>query len=262
MPLGGRLAGKVCLISGSTGIGGATARLAVREGASVFVVSLDEPSCRELSSDLSPHCGFLLADLTVPDSAARAVAQCLGRFERLDAFFHVAGISGRRYGDGPLHECTDEGWRWTIDNNLGTLFLLTRAVLRHFLAQPEERRGAIVLMSSVLAFSPEPRRFATHSYAAAKGAAISLAASLAAYYAPHKIRVNAIAPGLVRTPMSRRAQEDPDVLAYMKVKQPLLEDLLDAEEIARAAVFLMSEEARAITGQTLAVDGGWSVSGT
>jgi NAD(P)-dependent dehydrogenase (short-subunit alcohol dehydrogenase family) len=84
--------------------------------------------------------------------------------------------------------------------------------------------------------------------------------AMAAYYAPHRIRVNAIAPGLVHTPMSRRAQDDPEILAAIRHKQPLAEDLIPVDDIARASVFLMSDEARMITGDTLTVDAGWSVS--
>jgi NAD(P)-dependent dehydrogenase (short-subunit alcohol dehydrogenase family) len=115
-------------------------------------------------------------------------------------------------------------------------------------------------MASVTAYSPEPRHFATHAYAASKGAAIALTHAMASYYAPQIIRVNALAPGLVRTPMSRRAQDDPAIVSYMKSKQPLAGDLVEPEDVARAAVFLLSNESRTITGQVLAVDAGWSVS--
>ena len=112
-------------------------------------------------------------------------------------------------------------------------------------------RGAIVNMASVLALSPEAGHFATHAYAASKGAIISLTRTMAAYYAPHKIRVNAVAPGLVRTPMSARAQKDPVILELMKTKQPLCEDLIEAEDVARAALFLLSDQSRFITGEIL-----------
>ncbi len=84
--------------------------------------------------------------------------------------------------------------------------------------------------------------------------------SIAAYYAPLKIRVNVIAPSLIRTPMSRRAQDNEAILDLMKTKQPLAEDLIDAEDVARAALFLLSDESRMITGDVLTVDAGWSVS--
>jgi NAD(P)-dependent dehydrogenase (short-subunit alcohol dehydrogenase family) len=109
----------------------------------------------------------------------------------------------------------------------------------------------------VLAFSPEPKFFATHAYAASKSAIIGLTGAMAAYYAPSKIRVNAIAPGLTRTPMSARAQQDRALLEFIKTKQPLIEDLVEADDVARAAVFLLSDDAGAITGEVLSVDAGW-----
>lgn len=122
-------------------------------------------------------------------------------------------------------------------------------------------RGTILNMASVLGFAPQAQSFATHAYAASKGAILGMSRSMAAYYAPHKIRVNVIAPALVRTPMSRRAQSDPEILDLMKTKQPLAEDLIEAEDVARAALFLLSDESRMITGDTLTVDAGWCVSG-
>jgi NAD(P)-dependent dehydrogenase (short-subunit alcohol dehydrogenase family) len=102
--------------------------------------------------------------------------------------------------------------------------------------------------------------FTTHAYAASKGALLALTKSMAAYYAPHGIRVNAIAPGLVRTPMSARAQQDDTILSFIEQKQPLSEGMLDAADIAAAALFLLGQDSRHITGQVIAVDGGWEVS--
>lgn len=260
-----RLDQKTILITGATGIAAATALLASREGARVFLASLVEEDCARLADQLRAEggaCDWRAADLTVAAQAEAAVEQCAGRFLRIDGLFNVAGISGRKFGDGPLDRCTEEGWDTTMAANARSLFLVTRAVLRHMMERPpggDACRGSILHMSSVTAFSPETKHFATHAYAASKGAAIALTRTMAAYYAPHRIRVNALAPGLVRTPMSRRAQADREISAYMKIKQPLAGDLIEPEEIARAAVFLLSDESRMITGQVLAVDAGWSV---
>jgi NAD(P)-dependent dehydrogenase (short-subunit alcohol dehydrogenase family) len=116
-------------------------------------------------------------------------------------------------------------------------------------------------MSSVLACSPQAQYFATHAYAASKGAIISMSRAMAAYYAPHKIRVNVIAPALVRTPMSERAQSDDEVMEFISHKQPLSGGMLDAGDVAAAALFLLGEQSRHITGQVVTVDGGWTVSG-
>src|SRR5689334_18422510 len=127
---------RVYLITGATGIGAATARLAVREGAAVFVVSLQEEDCRALAEQIQGEggvCAYYAADLTIAGQVTEAVQQCVAQFGRIDALFNVAGISGRRFGDGPLHECTEEGWDRTLDTNLKSLFLMSREVLKQML---------------------------------------------------------------------------------------------------------------------------------
>jgi len=248
----------VLLITGSTGIAEATALKAAQQGDSIFVISRDESHCLDLCARL-PESGYYAGDLREESVVAEALTACLNRFGGVDAAFNVAGISGRRQGDGPLHECTAEGWDVTLDSNVRSMFLVCRGVLRHWL--DTGRPGTILNMSSVLAFSPEAQHFATHAYAASKGAIISMSLAMAAYYARHKIRVNVIAPGLVRTPMSARAQSDEDVLKFVAHKQPLSGGMLDAGDVAETALFLLGEQARHITGQVVSVDGGWAVSG-
>lgn len=225
------------LITGTTGIAEATAVLAREAGHSAFLA------------------GLPAYDFTHADAAESALRDAIAEMGNVEALFNVAGASGRRLGDGPLHDCTDEGWRFTLDANLTTVFHMSRTVIRYWLAN--KRPGVIVNMASVLANHPESTHFATHAYAAAKGAVIALTKSMASYYAAHNIRVNAIAPGLVRTPMSARAQGDSGILALMRCKQPLAKDLLPAEDIAHAALFLLSPNSRYITGEVLSVDAGW-----
>lgn len=257
--------GKVLLLTGSTGIAEATATLAGAAGARIFVVSRTPANCRKLAEDLEANSvatGWYPADLSQASAAVAAVRAALAKFGRLDAVFNVAGISGRSRGDGPAHEVTEEGWDATLDANAKSAFLVCREALKAMLAQqPGEHglRGTILNMSSVLATSPEPVRFATHAYAASKGAINAMSLAMAATYAPHGIRINVIAPGLVRTPMSRRAQENPEIIEAMKTKQPLAGDLIPPERVAKAALFLLGDESAAITGQVLAVDAGWSV---
>ena len=124
--MSGRLQNRVCLITGSTGIGAATARLAASEGATVFVVSRDEESCRALAGDR------LRLPCRRPDAIRRsleAVESCLARRDRIDALFNVAGVSGRKFGDGPVHECSEEGWEITMETNVKSVFLMCRAVV-------------------------------------------------------------------------------------------------------------------------------------
>lgn len=260
-----RLADKVCLITGSTGIAAATAELAAREGALLFICSRTAEHGEALVArlqDLS-QCLYVPADLKDANQARRAVRRCVRRFKRIDVVFNVAGISGRSLGDGPVHECTDQGWDQTLATNLKSLFLVCREAIGQMLKQPigpEGLRGTILNMTSVLGFSPSPRHFGTHAYAASKAAIIGLTKAMAAYYAPWKIRVNGIAPALVRTPMSARAQESPGILEFMQSKQPLAKGFMEPGEIAQAALFLMSSESRWITGDILTVDAGWCVS--
>ena len=260
-----RLRDRVILITGSTGIAAAAAVQCAREGAGVFVISRSADHALALAEDVSTagaQAGWAAADLTREDEADAAVAAAARRFGRIDGVFSVAGGSGRRFGDGPVHEMTMEGWDRTLELNLRSQALVARAATRVMRGQPPTNigsRGSIVLVSSVLASSPVPELFATHAYAAAKGAIVSLATTMAAAYAGNGIRVNTIAPGLTTTPMSARAATDPTASAFVRRKQPLVEGFLTPEDIAGAAVFLLSDEARAITGQCLAVDGGWSV---
>jgi len=152
----------------------------------------------------------------------------------------------------------------TMNTNARSMLFVCGGVIRQMLQQSVQTnglRGVILNMASVLACSPSSQYFATHAYAASKGAIIALTKSMAAYYAPMKIRVNAIAPGLVRTPMSQRAQGDAKILEYMQSKQPLIEGLIAAEDVAHAALFLLSDNANMITGDVLQIDAGWCVSG-
>ena len=254
--------GKVLIITGSVGIPAAFAHLAAGAGARLVVATGDELSGWELAERTGAE--VWAGDLTRAESAESVVAQCLSKFGRVDALFNAAGMSGRRFGDGPAHECTDEGWDATLAQNLGIMFRMCRAAIGRMLEQEAGEdgiRGAILNMGSVLAEAPEPRHFATHAYAAAKGAVVSMTRSMAAYYAPHKIRINAVAPGLVRTPASERAASDTELVEFIRKKQPLTGGMVDAGDVARAALFLLSEEARSITGEVLAVDAGWRVTG-
>ncbi|MBD0299055.1 MAG: SDR family oxidoreductase, partial [Nitrososphaera sp.] len=167
--------------------------------------------------------------------------------------------SGRKFGDGPLHQITLEGWQYTLQLNLTSLMLSNRAAVQAFLEQ--QQPGVIVNMSSVLGFSPSPRYFATHAYAAAKAAIIGFSKSIAAHYASQNIRVNVIAPALIETPMSQRAAGDDAILQFIKTKQPLDGGRIGIpEDVDGAAVFLLSDQSKFITGQVLSVDGGWTVS--
>jgi len=247
----------IVIIGGTSGIGRSAARAFHQAGARMILVGLDKSGCDETATELS-NVIVQDADACDPDTAVKAIAAAVKQHGRLDGLYHVAGGSGRKFGDGPLHELSDEGWRRTLELNLSSVFHSNRAAVRQFLAQG--RGGAIVNLASVLAFSPSPAHFATHAYAAAKSGIIGLSKSTAAHYAPHNIRVNVIASGLVDTPMAQRAAKDPAIQRFIQTKQPLDGGRIGTpSDLDAAAVFLLSDAARFCTGQVLAIDGGWSV---
>jgi NAD(P)-dependent dehydrogenase (short-subunit alcohol dehydrogenase family) len=261
------LSDKVILLAGATGMAAAAAEAFVAAGARVFITARTEATCDDLAQHLDARAGrpvaaWHTADLQDEAAVVTVVAAAVERFGRLDGCFHTAGGSGRKFGDGPLHEVSLDAWDATFRLNLTTEFLVTREVLKALLRNDAGPggRGSIVLTSSILGFHPAPADFATHAYAAAKSAVAGLVATTAAYYAPAGIRINAIAPSLVDTPMSARAKGNEAIDAYATARQPLTGPFLDATDVAGMATLLLSDQGRAITGQVMKIDGGWSVS--
>jgi NAD(P)-dependent dehydrogenase (short-subunit alcohol dehydrogenase family) len=255
----GPLENKVVVVIGGTsgmGLSGAAACLAA--GARVLVTGRTPEHLAQAASVLGRESTVSQSDATDPSSASLAVQTAVQRFGRLDGLYHVAGGSGRSWGDGPLDQIPDDGWDATLRLNLTPLFYSNRAAVRQFLAQGGG--GAILNMSSVLAHWPSPQYFATHAYATAKAAIIGLTRSAAAYYAPRNIRFNALAPALVETPMSQRAAGDDEIMRFIAAKQPLDGGRIgQAGDLDAAVVYFLSDQSRFVTGQVLAIDGGWSV---
>ena len=266
----GRLVGKHCLIvGGTTGIGLASSRRFVEEGARVLatgrtVEETDEARRILNADDLFQAIPFEIAGAGIDEFTFLEVfAQALDFLgDRLDVLLHVAGISGRKFGDGALDECSSEGWDKVLSVNAKGVFLSNRAAVRIMKTQEIDRdglRGAIVNVGSVLDRSPSPEFFGTIAYAAGKGAIRALTKSAAAKYASHRIRFNLIEPGLVDTPMASRAIQDPGIRTYLESKQPLASGPIAAEDVAEAALFLCEPRSRFVTGLELTVDGGWSM---
>jgi NAD(P)-dependent dehydrogenase (short-subunit alcohol dehydrogenase family) len=247
---------EVLLITGSSGIAAATARMWAADNP-VFIVGINKEECRSLAADCR-EAGLAVADVRDESAIRDAVAACLKRFGKIDALFNVVGISARSQGDGPLHECKSAAWDLVMDVNAKGAFLLCREVLGVWTKNAQS--GAILNCGSVLARHPQREHFATVGYAASKGAIEAMSMAAAAYYAPSGIRINVIAPGLVRTPMSARAQANPAIAEFMIHKQPITKDLLSAEDVAKTACFLLRRDSSPITGQIITVDGGWTVS--
>jgi NAD(P)-dependent dehydrogenase (short-subunit alcohol dehydrogenase family) len=249
----------IVVVGGTTGLGLSAAKACAAAGARVVVVGRNPDSAKAAGKDLGLSGHAIVGDASDAQTATRGIDACVKEFGRFDALYHVAGGSGRKMGDGPLHEITDDGWDATMKLNLTSLFHSNRAAVRQFLKQ--KSGGSILNMGSVLGFSPSPHHFATHAYAAAKSAVIGFTKATAAYYAQHNIRVNLIAPALVETPMSKRAAGDEEILKFIKTKQPLHAGKMgDPTDLDAAVVFFLSDDSKFVTGQVLAVDGGWSVS--
>jgi len=244
---------KRILVTGSSGIAESVVCKACQSGMHVTFVGIDATQVSNLA-DRTGATG-ILCDLR-DETAVEALFAEIGA---IDGVIHLAGGSGRSFGDGPLSSVTLDAWTQTFDLNLTAAFLVTREAVRMF--ERNNVVGSITLTGTALAFHPEPDRFATAAYMAAKSAITGLVNHTASKYAELGIRVNAVLPGLTRTPMSIRAQENPEICAYVQRRQPLTKGFVEADAIADALLFFASDAAASITGQQLAVDGGWSIGG-
>ena len=254
------LAGKnLVIVGGTTGMGLSAAKIFIKNGATVIIVGRNEESAADALRVLGEQAEAYVGDAIHPSTSTEAIEICIRSFGSFDGLYHVAGGSGRRMGDGPLHELTLEGWSKTLELNLTSLMLSNQAAIKQFLARDTD--GTILNMGSILSYSPSPQYFATHAYAAAKAAVIGFSKSIASYYAKNNIRVNVIVPALVETPMAQRAAEDENIISYIKTKQPLEGGRIGhPTDLDGLAVYFMSNLSRFTTGQVIAVDGGWSIS--
>jgi len=250
----GRLAGKVALVTGGgSGIGRACCERFAREGARVAVADWRRDAAEETAASIRDAGGEAVAtggDVAVAADAERMVADAVAAFGRLDVLLANAG--GELVAD--VLETDEAQWDRVLGTNLKGCFLCAKAALPHLI---RAGGGSIVLTASQLAFVGA-ERFA--AYAASKGGVLNLARAMALDCARHGVRVNALCPGAVETPLLLRQFEGQDgpqgSLADLAALHPLGR-LGRPEEIANAALFLASDEASFVTGSALVVDGGY-----
>ncbi|MEM1093232.1 MAG: SDR family NAD(P)-dependent oxidoreductase [Bacteroidota bacterium] len=255
-----RLAKKTAIVTGAgSGIGRASAIRFAAEGANVGVLDR-EADAAQATADVIAEAGgtahVLAVDVTEAQAVEAAIAEVADAFGGLDVLFNVVGVSGRRWGDGPVTDCTEDAWDRVLDVNLKSMFLCCKYGVRAML---ERGGGSIINLSSVLGLVGGDDDFATHAYAASKSGIIGLTRSIASYYAPQGIRANVLCPSLIATAMSQRAQTNAHIRHRLETLQPLTADFGMPDDVAHAAVYLASDEARFVTGTVLPIDGGWTV---
>jgi len=252
----GRLDGKVCLITGAgSGIGQASARLFAREGGRIVVADVDDRGARSTVAAIKKAGGEATAEHVDVTDEAETVAlarKVVRRFKQIDVLFNNAGVSGV----GDVLETEPELFDRVMNVNVRGVYLMSRAVVPFMIKQ---RSGSIINMSSCIAEIGLARRV---SYAASKGAVLSMTRSMQVDVAPHGIRVNALLPGTILTPFVERylkeSYADPEE-GYASIrKRQLGKELGKPEDVAFAALYLASDESRFVMASGLIVDGGVS----
>jgi len=247
---GMKLEGKVAIVTGAArGVGQATVELFVSEGALVVAADVLDQELRKQSAPFGGRVAAVAADVGDPEAAGILVRTALDRYGRVDVVFNNAGVTTRR----PLAQTDDATWDATMAVNLTSAFYLMRAAAPLMV---KAGGGAIVNNASINALRGNVDLAA---YAAAKGGLVSMTRALATELAPAGVRVNAICPGTIDTPMTDEylsGSDSPDTLREQLVRKHPLGRLATAEDIARAALFLASDDAAFITGVALPVDGG------
>ena len=245
-----KLKDKVAIITGgASGIGAATARLFAAEGAKVALVDQSEEGLARVAAGLDAI--TIQADVSSDAQARAGVAKVIEKWGRIDVLMTAAGMSA----GGTVDAIDEAAWDRTFDVNVKGTFLWIHYAIRHMIAA---KSGAIITIGSQLAQSSPGKNAA---YVASKGAIASFTKTMAVDHAKQGIRVNALMPGVIDTPMPARSLKryaDPDKMrAYWNERHPMGR-IGQPEEVAKAALFLACGDSSFVTGHLLFVDGGWT----
>lgn len=247
------LKNKVAIITGARrGMGKADALLLAGAGAKVVVADISQEECQLVADEIKKNGGEALAvkcDVTNKKDIEEMVKKTVEQFGKVDILVNNAGICEFK----PFLEMTEEEWKKTLDINLKGYFLCAQAAAKEMIKQ---KSGAIVNIASVAMGQMGKGMAGLAHYSASKGGIAALTKTLALELAPYNIRVNAIAPGAINTPMSASTKNDPKIMEATLAMIPL-HRMGKPEEIASTVLFLTSEDSSYITGSIVVVDGGW-----
>jgi NAD(P)-dependent dehydrogenase (short-subunit alcohol dehydrogenase family) len=243
-----RLSGKIAIITGGgSGIGKAIAIAFVREGAKVVIAGRDSKKLERAAAEIGGECLAVSADVSNASGVQKLVSATLERFKQINVLVNNAAV----LLPGTAESLSEEDFDQTFNINVRGLWLMSRAVLPHMRAASS---GSIVNIASVLGMVGARNRVA---YSASKGAVMAMTKALALDHAAENIRVNCIAPGIVATEMVEKFNTDEAARRQREAMHPMGR-FGQPEDVARAAVFLASDESGWTTGSVLTVDGGYS----
>jgi NAD(P)-dependent dehydrogenase (short-subunit alcohol dehydrogenase family) len=248
-----KLENKIAIITGgSQGIGEAIAHAYAKEGATVVIANRNKKSGQTVADAINNSSGKAISyqcDITKQSDIKSLIASVIKKFGAIDILVNNAGIMINK----PFNEYTIQDWDMMLDTNLKGSFMMSQAALS---IMQQKKQGKIIFIASIAATLGFPN---AAPYCASKGGLLSLAKSLAAEYAKEGININTISPGNTETPLNQHLRENPEFVKTIASMTPAGKAYLLPEDIAGAAVFLASDDAKAIYGANILVDNGWSI---